>query len=791
MKFSLNLINKYIDISNIPIKKLVDRLVFSGFEVEEYHQVASGTKLVIGQIISCVDHPNSDHLHLLKVDCGKKYGELQIVCGAKNAREGIKVIVARVGAYLPSINLTINESVIRGQKSCGMCCSLTELGVDKSLLTDSQINGIEEVDSSIKVGEEKVLKVLGLDDTIIDVNVLPNRGDILSYFGLVRELSSLFSIPVNSLPATNKILSKNDKSLVEVKTDLCPRFDVVKVDSVIPSSTPEYVKKALLISGIRPISSLVDLGNYAMLLTGQPFNIYDADFISKKFVIKDDITSSLTTFDGKKMQVKNGDIVICDKDKPVCIAGIMALKNASVNNSTKNIYIEAAVFSHKAIRSTSNRLGLSSYSSNLFAKGRNMSLVDEALSTIISLLPEFTTNFKVTSYSSNYTNNLKNMNPIFTFSLDKLNQRLGGHYTKEEVKAVLDAYNIKQLPNNKLQAPIYRNDIVEQCDIEEEVFRYYSVDKLDINFDSYPKTYFHVNSSLIHNEKIISNYLINNGFYRILSYTLIDEKKDKLIRVFSDKESFKVRNAMTSDHEIVRSDLLPSMLETIHYNLDHFQNDFKLFEISPLDLVDGTRTYLSIGLCGKKSNQLKSQDINYSFFDIKGYITGLLSIIGINQDRVCFSYSLNKSFHPKASADIKIDGKFVGTIGKLHPLIENENIIVGELDLTAIDELVTNKIKFKTFTSISNIKRELSFEIPNNITYDNIITTIINININHLINAELYDIYNKDNNQTYLTVSLTFSSNDEHIALKNEEIDEYIKEIVSTVENKLNIKLRK
>lgn len=791
MKFSLNLLKQFVNLKSISTNKLIDRLIFSGFEVEESYPLAEATNLVIGKVISCVNHPNSDHLHLLKVDCGKKYGVLDIVCGAPNARENINVIVALVGANLPRINLTIKESVIRGEKSCGMCCSLLELGVDKSLLSEKQINGIEEVDPSIKVGEEKVLKALHLDDIVIDINILPNRSDCLSYFEMAREIASLFNIKEVFIPKTKDLFSKNNPEFVQVKTKLCPRFDLLKIENLKLNETPEYIKKALLISGIRPISPLVDLGNYAMLLTGQPFNIYDADKIDSHFVIRDDLESSLTTFDGKNISVKKGDIIILDKSKPVCIAGIMALKDASVSNTTTNIYIEAAIFNSQTIRKTSNRLGLSSYSSNLFSKGRNLSLVDEALTCILQLLDEFSSKHKFTLYSSNITTKLKNSNPIIKFDYEKLNERLGSHYTKEEVDLVLDAYNIKKTADNKLQAPIYRSDILEQCDIEEEVFRYYPVSKLDIDFSSYPKEYSFNKSNDNYYENIISNYLINNGFYRILSYTLIDKQKDKLVRVFSSDESYIVRNAMTSDHEVVRSDLIPSMIETIHYNLDHFHNDFKLFEISPLDLRSENKTVISFGLVGKKYISTKSKGEYFSFFDLKGYVIGIANLLGINESRLHFSFSNNKSFHPKASADIKVDNTFIGTIGLLHPTITQEKIIVGELDLSILISLIPNKYKFSTFTSVSKTKRELSFEVNSKASYQELVETIKKLNIKQVKDIELFDLYtNPETNNTYITLSIIFSSDDEHVALKNEEIDLSIDNIVKEINKKYGINLR-
>ena len=784
MKFSYNLLNKFVNLDNIGIEKLVNRLIFAGFEVEEYYPLASATNLVIGEIISCTSHPSSDHLHLLKVDCGKETGVLDIVCGAPNVKVGLHVIVAKVGAKLGHENIEIKESVIRGEKSCGMCCSLNELGVEKEFLNEKQVSGIEELPTSLKVGSTNVLELLHLNDYILDVNILPNRPDCLSYYGLAREIASLFEIKTSSIP---KIKSLENKNQTKIETDKCSRFDLINIKNIKLKETPLEIKHYLIASGIRSISPLVDLGNYVMLLTGQPVNIYDLDKIEFPLRVIDKLKTKVVTFDEKEIEVDKGDLLICDNKKPVCIAGIMALNSAQVSKDTTSIAIEVACFDSKSIRYSSNKFGLVSFSSNLYSKGRNPLLIDECIATILNCLELFASDYKVGEYSSCVNNKLIINNKPFKFSIDNMNARLGSNYTKKDVDRVLKAYNI-EVKEGKIIPPIYRTDLKESCDIEEEIFRFYPIDKLSINLDSYP-----INSIKKDNEhdndSKITKYLVNNGYYQILPYTLIDEKLDKSVRVFNKTESYKVKNAMTKDHEIVRSDLIPSMLDVINYNVDHFHTDFKLFEISNLDTKEGNKKYISFGLYGKKYLTDKMKGVNFNFYDLKGDIFNILKLIGISESRVFLEYSKNEAFNPYASADIYIDKKLVGTFGQIHMKIEKNKYIVGELDLGALYELKTSNTKFTPFISNSIVNRELSFEIKDDISYEKLKKVISSNSIPDLKSVNLFDVYkDKVNNKEFYTVSLQFS-NDEK-TLNNNEIETYINKIIESVKNKLNIELR-
>lgn len=789
MLFSYRLLSELVDLSSYTPESLRDRLTFSGFEVEGMEKLASASHLCIGKVLTCEKHPDSDHLHCLKVDLGSTYGIKEIVCGAPNVRAGLKVIVAMVGCELPALQITIKKGVIRGKESEGMCCSLLELGVKKETLSENSpsLNGIEELPEDAPIGEENVLSYLGLDDVILDINVLPNRPDCLSYLGMAREISSLTGGKMKEVPQFRK--PEGTSLHVVSKTKRCPRFDILRVSNVkVKKETPAYIQRYLSASGIRPVSPIVDLGNYSMLLTGQPLNMYDAkDSQDGNYEVVDDLDGqTFTTFDKKEFLLKNEDLVVLQEGKMACLAGVMAGDKASITAETTDFDIEAAIFYHANIRHTCSRLGLSSPSSQLFCKERNPLMVDEALAVTISLLPEFLDHYQLSGYGSDKEG--VNEPKAFEFSLDLLNHRLGSSYTEDEVDAVLKAYRIEK-SGNMLTPPKDRVDLLEQCDIEEEVFRYYGAERLLPSIASYPVTLGGLSEEQ-KKKREIREMLIAMGFNEILSYTLIDEKKDAQIRIFTDKQSYKLVNPMTKDHEIVRSDLLPSMLEVMDYNISHNNPDLMLYEISNIDNPNmESRTLLSVGLRGTTSlsENLKSRD--FTFYDMKGVIEAVLEKIGVPLSRYRIQYTKNKSFHPYAAVDLYVGKDFVGTYGRVHPSVRKDNVYLAELDLGALLSLKGLKTRFASFQVSTMVRRDLSFKTNDNVSYALLLSTIKNVKGTYLEKVSLFDEFkDKENGEEYLGLSLYFARDEK--TLTSQEIDASVSMIVSAVKQKLGLTLR-
>lgn len=793
MKFSINALKEFVDISSIDVKTLVDRLTFSSFEVEEVTTMAEASNLVIGKIISCENHPKSDHLHLLKVDCGQKYGVRDIVCGAKNAREGIKVIVALPGAKLPRIGVEIKESTILGYPSFGMCCSLVELGVLKEMLTEEEINGIEEVNESIEVGREDVLEALHLDDVIIDVNVLPNRIDCLSYLSFAREIAALFNVSMKPLEKVKLDTIEHSSRKVTSVTDSCKKISLLYIEGIkTVSKTPDHVKDILKVAGIRCISPIVDLGNYIMLLTGEPINMYDLDKVEGDVKVTSSYSGNFKAFDEKEYKLIEDDILIEDEKKPLCLAGIMASDTAMITSSTKSIAIEFASFYHANIRHTAKRLGLSSYSQQLFAKGVNISIIDDIISYSLSLLDEFFVSYEKISIA-NYQKE-KVTPTVITYSLAKTNKRLGSNYTAIELEDILKRYQIEYDKKGDgtyyLYPPKYRPDLKEQCDIDEELFRYYSIDRIPLNLDAFPVTKGEMSIEKIEENKI-RNLLVSKGLYEIVSYTLIDEKKDNSIRIFSFDENYKVINPMTKDHEIVRADLLPSMLEVIEYNLNHSNKDFSLFEISPMCIKkdESNPTYLSIALVGNKVSRDNFNLRPYDFFDIKGLLIAILNKLGINANRYMLSNSTSACFNPYCSADLYLGNIKAGSLGKIHPSLSDENIFLLEINLSLLTSMKGRDVKYKPLSSSPLIRRDLSFLIDDKVTFSNIKNVIMKQKDQYLKDVLFFDEFTSNDKKKYLGISLYMSKDDG--TLSDAEINNTFNKAIDAVIKSLGLSLRK
>lgn len=786
MVFSYQLLSRLVDLSSLSPEEVRQRLTFAGFEVESSTPMASASKLVIGKVLSEKKHPDSDHLHLLQVDCGKE-GILSIVCGAPNAREGIKVIVALPGCELPALGTTIKKGVIRGQESCGMCCSLVELGVDKNFLDEKQVEGIEELSEDAPVGSTDVLSYLHLDDVLFDINVLPNRPDCLSYLGMAREISALFGRKVASFDQPD--LSSLPRSVLpESRTKSCPRFDLLSVSEVTPKEkTPLAIARYLQASGIRPVSPLVDLGNFAMLLTGQPLNLYDhGKNASNSYVVRDDYEGEFIGFDGTKNDLKKGDLAIFDGDRLVCLAGIEAGKDAMVTSSTASLDIEFACFYHKNIRHTSSRLGLSSFSSQLFGKGRNPYLIDESVSVTIDLLPYFLEHYKLSSYAS--FSSLPEREKGFPFSLEKMNHRLGTNYTQEDVDFVLSRYRIEK-ENGLLVPPVDRVDLKEQCDIEEEVFRFHGAEKIVPSLSSFPVTFGGLNAGQ-KKERALEDLLKGLGYLQCLTYTLVSEKEDKQIRIFSDADSYRVLNPMTKDHEIVRSDLLPSLLLAMHRNMSYQKHDLSLFEISPIDTPKGN--FLSLGLL-QVGNDYRCDAYEphpYSFLTMKGTVESVLSLFGLREGRYRLLPSRNPAFNPMASADVFLGKVLIGTFGVLSPRIDREEPVVGEFDLTRILSEKPSRFHLEEKGKTIPVRRDLSFALPQDkeVSFQDIRKKLLSLR-HGILDVLLFDRFtDKESQVTYLGVSLSIAGEK---TLSEKEIAAIVEEGVNLLEKDFGLVLRR
>ncbi len=748
MLVSLKNVNQYVSLEGLSPEEIAKKLTFAGVEVEEIRRLASGTNLVIGEVKECVAHPNSDHLHVLQVNLGEKYGVTQIVCGAPNARAGLKVIVARVGAKLPEIE--IKDGVIRGEASHGMCCSLLELGVDAKYLSDYQKAGIEELPADAPVGEENVLGYLGLDDVVLNLNVLANRPDLLSVFNVARELGALFERKV-TLPTVKAKEDFKTKLVVGSKTNRCTQFAGKEIRNIVTKPSPSWMSQYLMAMGVRSINNIVDIGNYVMLMTGQPLHMYDADKLPKaELYAQDDYEGDFVALDEKTYKIIKGDIVICSDNKPMCLGGVMGSLACAVDENTKNIYIEAASFDGASIRHTSNRLGLVSESSQRFVKGTNHFQSAFVLDYAAELINELC-DAKENSNAVNYLNEKPNDERIKT-SIKKINDRLGTEFSKEQIVNVLERLNFTlEFANDNeflVTVPRYRLDVTCDADLSEEVIRLLGMDNVK---SILPCLDVIVGALTLRQKRMrnITNFLLAQGLDECVTYSLVSKKRKDEFSLLNKEEHYVILNPLTDEREVFRTHILGSLLSAASYNVARQNKNLALFETSNMISKSSRSEHLAIVLVGQDIRQGLLRKENYNFFHMKGLVEGIFTVLGIEPTRYRFDRFVDEGdeLHPGKAASIIFQNKKIGVLGELHPnQIEKFDLgktaaVVLEMNLEALLEAKVSETKMTQISRFPSVSRDLAFVLDANIAAGDLVKAVKKVGGSYVVGCEVFDIY--------------------------------------------------
>ncbi|HHT66726.1 MAG TPA: phenylalanine--tRNA ligase subunit beta [Erysipelotrichaceae bacterium] len=748
MLVSLKNISQYVSLEGLTPEAIADKLTFSGVEVEEVKYLARGTHLVIGEVVSCEPHPNGDYLHVLNVYLGKKYGTSQIVCGAPNARVGLKVIVARVGAILPQME--IKKGIIRGVESNGMCCSLLELGVDAKYLSEYQKAGIEELPHDALVGEENVLGYLGLDDVVLNIKVLANRPDLLSVFNIAREIGAIYNREVK-LPEVPPKVDFNTRLVVSSTTDKCPQFASKEIRNIVIKPSPKWLSSSLMAMGIRSINNIVDIGNYVMVMTGQPLHMYDADKLARaELTAQDDYEGDFIALDEKTYKINLGDIVICCNNKPMCLGGVMGSLECAVDEKTKNIYIEAASFDSATIRHTSNRLGLASESSMRFIKGTNHFQAEFVLNyaaNLINELCEAKENSQIVSYSSEIYEDR-----IVACSIAKINKRLGTNFSKDQIKEVLERLNfvLTFKNDNEFSAlvPIYRLDVTSDADLSEEVIRLLGFENVE---SILPRLDTKV-GMLSERQKRIKNLrtlLLSKGLDECVTYSLTSKKKMNEFNLLKNEEHYFIINPLTDEREVFRTHILSSLLEVASYNVARQNKNLALFEISQMISKSSRNEHLAIVLVGQKLSQAQLKKEDYDFYHVKGLVEAIFASLGIEPSRYRFDRLIdnNQELHPGKAAAIFFQNKLVGKCGELHPsAIEKYDLgktsaAVLEMNIELLLEARVSEIKMSPISRFPSVSRDLAFVLKQEIASNDVIRVVKKSGGALVTNCEVFDIY--------------------------------------------------
>ncbi len=800
MKISLKYLNSYIDISTLPLKTLVDTITVSAVEIEETEKLASGDHLVIGYVEECLLHPDSNHLHVCQVNIGT--GIVSIVCGAPNVAKGQKVIVALPGANLPAKGLVIQKGVIRGVPSEGMICSLLELGVDDKYLNEEQKAGIEVLDHEAPVGNSNPLAYLGLDDTLLVLKPTPNRGDVLSMLSFVYEASAVLNKPLKK-DFEKPSLPKLEKPTYTVKTITakCPRIALRAVHGVKTKPSPKWLKEVLIGMGVRSINNIVDIGNFVMLLLGQPLHMYDADkLVCHDFVVKEGFSGDFVALDESVYQLTPDDILITDGDQIGCLAGVMGSNGTKVDDKTTNLVIEAAEFNPIQIRTTARRLDLLSEAATRFIRGIDYTRCQDALDLAAEMLIKLADASSVEEIISAGDFTLKNT--TIDLPLSKINKVLGTNITLVEVKAVFDRLRFSYTSQGEVltvKVPSYRSDITIPEDLIEEVIRISGFDRIKENYpvDSVNGAY----SPRQHKRRLIREHLVANGLHEALTYTLENKKYNedfKLMNCNKKAEPIHVLQPLTEDKEYLRQSLIPALLRTVNYNNSRGNEDVNLCELSMMYYNhDQEHEHLAIVLTGALKN-VKWQKPNASdFYTIKGLATSVLDLLGIEDTR----YSLEKveegnpNLHSGRSAYLVSGKKVFGYIGEIHPLMEKKyevkKCVVCEIDLDFLFSLQTSKLKFVTPSIYPTVSRDIALVVKKDVACGDLIKIIKKNGKQIVSKAEVFDVYQGDNLEAgYKSVAINIAYSDSTKTLKEEDVVSVHSGIVKALEKAFDAKLR-
>lgn len=787
MKVSESWLREWVNPA-LSTEELVAQITMAGLEVDAVEPVAEAFDgVVIGEIVAVEAHPDAEKLRVCRVRADGD--EQQVVCGAPNARTGLKAPFARVGASLPG-GMKIKKAKLRGVESFGMLCGASELGLE------DELDGLMELPDDAPTGED--FRVwLALDDSVIDVDLTPNRGDCLSVLGLARELAVLNDMPMK-MPAMEAVGAETDTVVpvrIEAEQD-CPVYVGRVVEGVdISCTTPVWMQEKLRRSGIRSIDVVVDVTNYVMLELGQPMHAFDKATLQGGIVVrKARDGEKLQLLDGQELVLKADALVIADQSRALALAGIMGGEDAGVSETTRDIVLESAFFAPRELAGRARSYGLHTDSSHRFERGVDWQGQERAIERATSLLLAIAGGkpgpvHKVES---------KTVPQIQAVTLNeaKLQQVLGIALPKADVTTLLGRLGLTVTETGsgwQCGIPSSRFDLAIEADLVEEVARIYGYDRLPTRTLSVPMGFReHPESRL--SVRHARDHLVSAGYHEAITYSFIDPA---VHRLFSDLEPVMVQNPIASDMAAMRTSLLPGLVQAMQYNRNRQQARVRLFETGLRFVRQNGELRQQPGIaaviCGNREQELWANDQQpVDFYDIKGDVENLLAVCG--QSRLTFAPLRDKALHPGQSAAIMDGDEIVGMVGAIHPQIAKKLSITGpvfafELSLSRL--LSKNVPEFKALSKFPNVRRDLSIVLDTTITAD-AATQLIKAKAGPLLqHCSVFDVYQGQGieaGKKSIAIGMVFQHAER--SLNDEEIQGLIDGIVDALQTKLGASLR-
>ncbi len=746
MKISLNALKYYVDI-NVPVEEMCDKMVMAGFEVESIEKEGDNLiNVVAAKIAEITPHPDSDHLQVCQMDTGAE--ELvQIVTGAQNISVGDIVPAALNDSYLPCGAHIVNGK-LRGVPSNGMLCSGEELCLTEADYEGASVNGILILKNDVKVGTD-MREVLGLDDYIIDFKITANRPDCNCFLGVAKEISVVlgtqFKMPVPSYKTVGGDI--NDYISLEVQNfELCPRYIGRVVKNLRIKESPDWMQKALLASGMRPINNIVDITNFVMLETGQPMHAFNYnDLADKKIIVRNAKEGEkITTLDGKEYDLTTDMLVIADGNKPSCLAGIMGGRESEIEADTKDLFLESAKFKRDNVRHTARALGIRTEASGRYERGTDIMNVEYASERALELI--YTLDAGDIIDGSIDCNNGLPEDRIITTTTDKILELIGVDVPDEKIVEILNSLQLPTTINGKeiiTRVPSIRDDIERRADLAEEVMRIYGYDH--IVGTAMRGT---VERGKLLPERIKTNkikkLLVGANCFEIATYSFIASKAIDTLLLSEDDErrkQIKIINPLGDEYSTMRTQLTTSMLTVLSTNINKKIKEGRFFEISkrfiakelPLKEQPDELPTMSIGIYGE----------NEDFFTLKGIIEAICTVLGAHTQ---YERSNEPYLHPGRQALVKANNMPVCTFGEVHPTVAEsfgieEKVYVAEIKLDMLLSINKRKTTYKPLPKFPAVERDFAMLVDSDMPVGNIEKAISQGAGRLLENIELFDIY--------------------------------------------------
>ncbi len=806
MNTSLSWLKKYVPDLDVDPKEYSDRMTMFGTKVETCENLDEHLdKIVVGEVLTCEAHPDSDHLHVCKVNVGEEE-PLQIVCGAPNVAAGQKVPVVLVGGNVAASHkdgeaeggFKIKKGKLRGVESFGMICSIEELGSSHEFYPEADPNGIYVFPEDTQVGADAI-EELGLHDSVVEYEITSNRVDCYSVIGIAREAASVFNkdLYLPPIPPTGNDENVHDYVSVEVEdSDLCSRYTARVVKNVKIGPSPKWMQRCLASQGIRPINNIVDITNFVMAEYGQPMHSYDYDTIKgHKIVVKRAKSGeTFTTLDGQERQLDEDVLMIADGERYVGIAGIMGGEDSMITDDVQTVLFEAACFDGTNIRLSSKRIGLQTDASQKFDKGLDPNTAIEAIDRACALMEEFGAGEVVGGVVDVYP---KHRMPVeIPLEADKINAMLGTSVSKEQM---IEYFTREDLiyddERGMIIVPTWRQDLLATCDLAEEVARFYGYDNIPTTLPKGGNTAGGLQYEM-RIQGIAREIAEDCGFSQGYCYSFESPKVfDKLLLAQDapERRAIEIRNPLGPDFSIMRTLSLNGMLTSLATNYNRRNKDVRLYELGnvylakelPLSDLPDERMKLTLGMFGEGD-----------FFDMKGCVEVFLNKVGLRA-RVSYRSDNKKSyFHPGRQAEIYYDDQLIGEIGEIHPIVAKnygigDRAYVAVLDLKTITPMTNFDYKYEHVAKYPAVTRDLSLLVPKSVTNEQIENIIEQRGGKILENLELFDVYEGAHilpGFKSMAYSLTFRHKDK--TLEEAEITSAMNKILNGLNDK-EIELRK